>query len=162
MTPQLRAEIETLLNRSNLAYLHNRTDGVPHVSREPQVYSQHGACLPGGDFISCLVSSPELPAGQVGLVYEHREITYSAYVRVGDEDWPAPGAVRYHNGSMWSFATVVELPGGQRVLADAFKSTTFPTPRPLGRVEYGPESLVWRFVRAPRVDGPPPGELPAF
>lgn len=124
---------KAIRNSSTLAYLWSETEATPYTIKKEVRALLHGSVLKkSGEFIDCLLSSANLPAGTQGFLFVSHKISYSAYQWIGDEQWPAVGADRILNGAHYTFVTFVEL-AGRQVLADHFCSIDY-KPRIIGKV----------------------------
>jgi hypothetical protein len=120
------------IKRTNLAYLWNRTDGQTLLLKKARKFQTHGSFLKG-EFIRCLVGQTELPAGTEVLAFEHKRISYSEMVWIGDECYPAKGATVFTTGSDWTLVTLIEQEG-QTILCDAYISTEPTERKAIGKV----------------------------
>lgn len=123
MSRQLTAlpqEVKDLIRKSNLAYLFSRSDALHTKTKEARSFGIHQ---------NGMLIYKDLPEGTEVWAFEHQRRSYSAYKRIGDEDYPVAGATIFSTGSDWTLITRFG-----EFCADAYVSTPETTPRAIGTV----------------------------
>lgn len=107
-------------NSSMLAYIWGEKEAVEFVTTKEMRVTTHGQVIEG-ELINCLVGFKTIPAGTKGLVISQPVYSYSKYVWIGDEQYPASDAekklVRVH----YTFLTLLK-DGDHEILGDSFET----------------------------------------
>lgn len=123
------AEVMNMVrSTTNLAYLFSRdADARPHALKADRKVTTFG-CTLRGQFIRCLQGSLNLRAGTPGWVISSPKLSYSEYVWIGDEQYPAKNAITYIHGWYHTWLSIVEIDGNE-VVAESFESVEYPEKR---------------------------------
>lgn len=110
-TPGTLEEIRAAARKTNLAYLWSLTPKEYTLTESITVEVS-------GNHLFC---SLEFPKGTPGWLYAEISRTYDKYVRVGDEEYPAPDAKEVSRTTYYTWCCLVQVEG-QSVLASAFRT----------------------------------------